>query len=432
MKKGKKKIKARNGLIAALDVGTTKVCCFIARCEPGNDPLTGAKDGSGNKLRVVGVGHHASKGLRCGAVVDMDAVESSIRSSVEAAEKMAGENINRVIINLSCGAPKSRLIAYEVTIDGHEIGNSDLRRILDTSGLVKKLPADHELIHTIPVGYSIDGTRGVRDPRGMFGERLGVNMHVVTAASGAVRNLTNSVARCHLDIEAKVVSPYASALSCLVDDEKQLGAALIDMGGGATGISVFFDGELVHTDIIEIGGIHVTSDIAKGISTPVTHAERMKTLYGNVIPSASDDREVIRAPLIGDEKGADSCQVPRSMLVGIIRPRLEETLEMARSRLDDAGFGKVAGRMVLVGGASQLPGIHELAGRIFNKQVRMGRPFPIDGLAESMCGPAFATCAGLLKFAAGGLVENSSRAYRPVEEPSGRLDRLGQWLRENF
>lgn len=432
MKKGKKKIKARNGLVAALDVGTTKVCCFIARCEAGNGPLMGPRDESENRLRVVGVGHHVSKGLRCGAVVDMDAVENSIRSSVEAAEKMAGENIHQVIINLSCGAPKSRLIAYEVSIAGHEIGNSDLRRILDTSGLVKNLPNDHELVHAIPVGYSIDGTRGVRDPRGMFGERLGVNMHVVTAASGAVRNLTNSVARCHLDIEAKVVSPYASALACLVDDEKQLGAALIDMGGGSTGISVFFDGGLVHTDIIEMGGVHVTSDIARGLSTPVTHAERMKILYGNAVPSSSDDREVIKVPLIGDEEGADACSVPRSMLVGIIRPRLEETLEIVRSRLDDAGFGKVAGRIVLVGGAGQLPGVHDLAVRIFNKQVRMGRPLPIGGLAESMCGPAFATCAGLLKFAAGGLVENTDRSYRPIEEPSGRLDRFGRWLRENF
>ncbi|HEB79474.1 MAG TPA: cell division protein FtsA, partial [Rhodospirillales bacterium] len=403
MKRSKKKIKVRNGLIAALDVGTTKVCCFIARPE-----------GPKGELRVVGVGHHISEGLRCGEVVNMDAAERSIRASVEDAEKMAGENIRQVIVNLSCGGPKSKLIAYGFSIAGHEIGDSDLRRVLDTSGLIKHLPNDHELVHSIPVGYRIDGARGVRDPRGMFGEHLGVNLHVISASVAAVRNLASSVAHCHLDIEGKVVSSYASALSCLVEDEKQLGAALIDMGGGATSTAVYFDSELVHTDVIQVGGVHVTNDIARGLSTPLVHAERMKILYGNAIPSPSDDREVIKVPLIGEEGGAEASQVPRSMLVGIIRPRLEEIFEMARGRLEDAGFAKLVGRVVLTGGASQLPGIRDLAATIFDKQTRIGRPTPTTGLAESMSGPAFATCAGILKYAAGGLAENSSRAYRPV------------------
>ncbi|MFB3134381.1 MAG: cell division protein FtsA [Rhodospirillales bacterium] len=421
MEKGATQSKVRSGLIAALDVGTTKVCCFIARA-----------DGEG-ALRVVGIGHQVSGGLRCGAIVGMDAAEAAIRATVEAAEHMAGENIRRVIVNVSGGTPESRLIAYEVSIAGHEIGDADVRRILDPGSLLRRQPPDHVVIHAIPVGYSIDGNRGVRDPRGMFGQRLGVNMHIVSAGAGAVRTLETSVARCHLDIETKVVSPYASALACLVEDEKHLGVTHIDMGGGTTSIAVFFDGELTYTDSVPLGGCHVTNDIARGLSTPLGSAERMKTLYGSAMPSPSDDREIIKVPLIGEDGGSEPNQVPRSMLVGIIRPRLEEIFEMVRARLETAGFDSIAGRrVVLAGGASQLPGTRELAGMILDKQVRMGRPAPVDGLAEAVTGPAFATCAGLLNYAVNNRAEGSGGTYRPVEEPSGRLDRFGQWIRENF
>ncbi len=413
--------KARNGLIVALDVGTTKSCCFIARL------------GSDREIHIVGAGHKVSQGLRSGAIVDMEGAESSIRATVEAAEKMAGENIHQVIVNLSGGSPASKLIAYEVPISGHEIGDADLQRIIDPSSLIAGLPRGREIIHAIPVGYTIDENRGVRDPRGMCGERLGVNMHIVTANSGAVRNLTNSITRCHLDIEAKVISPYASALACIVDDEAQLGVTHIDMGGGTTSIAVFFDGELVHTDTIPIGGEHVTKDIAKGLSTPVAYAERAKTLYGSAIPSSSDDREIIKVPLIGEIADSDSSQVPRSMMTGIIRPRLEETFEMVRSRIEEAGFDKVSGRrVVLTGGASQLSGAREMAALILDKQVRVGLPKHVEGLAESNSGPAFSTCLGLLKYGLDGSFENHNGTYRPPKEPNGRFGRFGQWFRGNF
>jgi len=330
--------------VAALDIGTTKVCCLIGRitADPGLYRDAGVK--------IIGIGHQVSGGLRSGTVVDLDDAEASIRATVEAAEQMAGENIQGVVVNVSGGQPLSRLIAYEISIAGHEIGDADLRRILDPSVLKNGLARERELIHTIPVGYSIDGNRGVRDPRGMYGERLGVNMHVISALSGPLRNIETSVQRCHLGIEDKVVSAYASGLAALVEDEIQLGVTCIDMGGGTTSIAVFFDGELVHTDSIAVGGVHVTNDIARGLST----------------------------------KEADASQVPRSMLVSIIRPRVEETLEMVRDRLKAAGFDKVAGRcVVLTGGASQLPGVRELAADIIDKQVRMGRPKAIEGLAEA-------------------------------------------------
>jgi cell division protein FtsA len=410
-----------SGLIAALDVGTSKICCLIAQV-----------DGDG-RPRVRGIGHQESRGLRGGGIVDMDAAESAIRATVEAAEQMAGENIREVLVNVSCGHPASKLIAYEVSIAGHEIGDADLRRVLNPAQAMRDLTPDREIIHAIPVGYRIDGSRGVRDPRGMFGDRLGVNMHLIGTDAGALRNLTSCVRRCHLDLAGRVVSPYAAALACLVDDERQLGATIIDMGGGTTSIAVFFDGELIHTDVIPIGGVHVTTDIARGLSTPIAHAERMKTLYGSVLPSPSDDREIIKVPVVGEDDESEVSQVPRSMLVGIIRPRVEETFEMVRTRLEDAGFDKVAGRrLVLTGGASQLPGAVELAGQILDKQARPGRPRPMDGLAEAACSAPFATAVGLVNYCVGGLAERPGRAYRPIEEPKGRIGRLGQWFRENF
>ncbi len=413
--------KHRGGLIAALDIGTTKVCCFIGRQE------------SGGNLKIVGIGHQVSRGLRGGAIIDMDAVESSVRATVEAAEHMAGENIRDVVVNIAGGKPQSRLVSYDISIGGHEIDDADMRRILDPAGLLAEQPSDRELIHAIPVGYSIDGNKGVRDPRGMFGERLGVNMHLISAAAGATRNLATCIARCHLDVESRVVSSYASALSCLVEDEIQLGVTLIDMGGGTTSIAIFFDGELVHTDSVPVGGVHVTNDIARGLSAPLAHAERMKTLYGSVMPSASDDQEIIKVPLIGEEDIGESNQVPRSMLVGIIRPRIEETFEMVRARLEDTGFDRVAGRrVVLTGGASQLAGVRELAAMILDKQIRLARPKPLEGLAEAVSGPAFATCAGLLAHAVNNQAESSLGAFRPIEESNGRFGRFGQWIRENF
>lgn len=421
-KKKKNGAKVRSGLIAALDVGTTKVCCLIAR--PG---------GADKPPRVVGIGHQASRGLRAGVIVDMEGVEASLRAAVEAAEQMAGENIRHVVVNFPGVGVSSRMIAYEVAIGGHAIGDSDVRRVMDPAPALAEKPDDYEMIHALPVGYSIDGNRGVRDPRGMYGQRLGVNLHVVAVPGGPLRNLTTAVARCHLDVEQMVVAPYASALASLVDDEVQLGVTLIDMGGGTTSVAVFFDGELVHTDCVPVGGVHVTNDIARGLSTPLAQAERLKTLYASALPSPSDDREMITVPLIGEDGAGEPHQIPRSMLVGIVRPRIEEILEMVRQRLEAAGFDKVAGRrVVLTGGASQMSGVREFTAQLLDRQVRQGRPKTIDGLAEAVSGPAFSTAAGLLAFALKTPRAAEAAALQAGGPMPGRFGRLGQWLRENF
>ena len=412
--------KPRTGIIAALDIGSAKVTCFIARA------------GTESGIRVIGIGHHAAYGVRGGAIVDMDAAKNSILTAVNAAEEMAGEQIRSIIVNLTAGSPSSRTFGVEVAVAGHEIGETDLRRILG-HGIAQDGTGDRELIHCIPVGYSIDGSRGIRDPRGMFGHKLGVRMHLVTAGSGAYRNLMTCVAGCHLDIEEVVVSPFASGLACLVEDEMDLGVTLVDMGGGTTTIAVFYDGQVVHADVVGIGGGHVTSDIARGLSTPLADAERMKTLYGGAIPSPEDEREVIDVPLVGEDKSAQPNHVPRSLLVGIIRPRLEETFELVRGRLEANGLDRLAGRrLVLTGGASQLRGVRELASLVIDKQVRLGRPLRLSGLAEATSGPAFATCAGLLRYAADRHGDHDG-ARRGMADPiGGRLGRIGHWFRESF
>ncbi len=417
--------RARNGLITALDIGTSKIACFIARIEDGG------------LVRVIGIGHHASDGVRSGMITEVEAAENAILATVHAAEQMAGETINEVIVNLSGGAPSSDILHYDVSIAGHEVGDSDVRKVL-AQGHAACASSDRELIHCVPVGYSIDGARGIRDPRGMYGDRLGINMHMVTATTGAVRTLVTCLARCRLEVADIVIAPYAAGLAALVEDEINLGATIIDMGAGTTSVAVFYDGHLIHADSVPIGGTHVTADIARGLSTPLAHAERMKTLYGNAMASGSDENELIDVPLMGEEDRNQANHVPRSMLVGIIRPRLEETFELLRGRLEMTGYDKVAGRRVVItGGASQLQGVIDLAADVLDKQVRRGRPLKVTGLADSTGGPAFATCSGLLAFAERRPDEAPAlamtRRSRPMtQESDGLFGRFGVWLRENL
>jgi cell division protein FtsA len=409
----------RGSLIAALDIGTTKICCFIARV-------------AADKPRVLGIGHQISRGVRNGTIVDLDAAGASVVNAVHAAEEMSGETIQQVVANLSGGFFASRLVKAEIGITGREITDAEVQRVLDQGYLMRE-PGDRQVIHSVSVGFSIDDSRGIRDPRGMLGQRLGVNMHVVTASSASVRNHSSAIGRSHLEVDALVVSPYAAGLSCLVEDEVALGVTVIDMGGGTTTIGVFFDGNLIHADYVPVGGCHVTNDIARGLSTPVAHAERMKALFGSAISSSTDERETIAVPQVGEEDEGHVNHVPKSLLVGIIAPRIEETFELVRNRLEASGFDKVAGRrVVLTGGACQLHGVREFAGLILDKQIRIGRPQRVTGLAESTSGPAFSTTVGLLHFALSERAEVAPSGRSPLRAPNWLFGRLGHWLRENF
>ncbi|HUE18307.1 MAG TPA: cell division protein FtsA [Stellaceae bacterium] len=409
----------RGGIIGALDIGTTKMCCFIARVE---DKVP----------HIIGIGHQISRGIKNGVVNDIEAARQAIMTTVHAAEQMAGHQLTEAVVNLSGGFAASRLVKTEIGLNGREVNDGNMRRVLDAGFRVKE-PAERTVIHSVPVGFAIDGGRSIRDPRGMYGHKLAVNMHIVTAESAAVRNLANCLGRCRLEIAALVASPYASGLACLVEDESELGVTVIDMGGGTTSIAVFFDNNLVFTDSVPVGGSHVTHDIARGLTTPIAQAERMKALYGSAIASSSDERETITVPLVGEEDEGHANHVPKSLLVGIIAPRLEETFELVRDRLDASGFDKIAGRrVVLTGGASQLPGTRELAGFILDKQIRIGRPLRIEGAAEATGGPAFATSAGLIHFALAERAEPAKRVRARPDESAGLMNRLGSWVRENL
>lgn len=425
---------SRNGVIGALDVGSTKVACFIVK------PIAGRQEGVPS-LKVLGVGHQPSRGVRGGAVVDINAAEDSIRAAVEQAERMAGVTLKDAVLGISCGQPQSRTINVEVSIAGHEVGEEDLRRA-HLSGRELVPAGEREVVHCMPGGYSIDGSRGIRNPLGMVGEHLGVSMYAVTASVGPIRNLETCVQRCHLDISGKVASAYAAGLATLVADEMDLGATVVDMGGGTTSISVFFDGSLVFADVLPVGGNHVTSDIARGLSTSLSHAERMKTLYGSALAGPNEGREMISVPQLGEDDPEAESQLPRSVLTGIIQPRIEETFELVRDRLIDCGLSSISGRrVVLTGGAAQLNGVREIASRILSKQVRLGRPLTLSGLAEATGGPAFATCAGLATWAAQrphdvkNLREEADipqLAYGTHGSASQGFAGLKRWFKENF
>ena len=404
-------------LIAALDVGTTKVVCFIARVDERGNP------------QIIGIGHQLSRGLRAGRVVDMDAAAAAIGHAVNTAEKAAGERIRNVVISLTGAQPASQVLGIEVAIAGHEVREADLRQAMRVHRFAS-LPSESDVVHAIPVGFAIDGSAGIRDPLGMVGDKLGIDLHLVTAHSGHMRNLAGCVGRCHLEVETFVVGPYASGLACLVPDELDLGCIVIDMGGGTTSISVFSEGEMVFADCIPVGGAHVTSDIAHGLTTPLTHAERMKTLFGCAIPNAADEREIIDVPQVGEEEPSQANHVPKSLLTGIIQPRMEEIFELVRGRIEAAGFGRAPGRrVVLTGGASQMQGVRELAQLILDKQVRMGRPQGVAGLAEATEGPGFSTAVGLLAFATRRHGEQAWTQIQADEPAATLLNRLGDWFR---
>jgi cell division protein FtsA len=406
----------RAGPFGVLDVGSTKIACLIGRTD------------SDGVLRALGSGLTRARGVRGGGITDLDEAERAIRAAVAMAEEMADYRLRTVTVNLSCGMPESRLFNVQWPVNGRQVTDADVRRVI-TEGRARAVTEGRETIHSLPVTFAVDETVGVSDPRGHHCDVLSARLHVVDALSMALRNLGAAVGRCDLEISEVVSAPFAAGLSCLVDDERDLGATIIDMGGGTTSIAVFSEGQLLHTAQVPVGGQHVTRDIAGVLSTPIDHAERLKTLYGNVHACQEDEREILAVQLIGEEDH-HFAKVPRSMVIGIIRPRLEETFEMVRDRLDSAGLGRAAGgRVVLTGGASQLVGVRDMANRILERPVRLGRPAGIRSLAEAASGPAFATATGLLAWAAG-----EGRALHNIdlasERPGGVLRRIVHFLRE--
>ncbi len=424
-----KKLQPKGSLIAALDIGSSKIACFIAK----------VKDDNGN-IDLIGIGHQASQGIRSGTVIDLDAAESSIRQAVHAAEHMAAEvtrgyPLREVIINVPAVHTQSHLMRVDVQVLGEAVTDNDIRRALakaQDQAVRQNETNPIELIHSIPTAFRIDGHEGIKEPRGLYGQMLEVDVHLVTGNMGGLRNIASCIESSHLDITALCSSPYAAGLAALVDDEMDLGCTVIDMGGGTTSIAVFQGRELIYADAIPVGGQHVTSDIAKGLTTSIAAAERLKTLYGGAIATMTDDKDLIDVPQLGEDEHTLPNHVPRSYLVSIIQPRIEETFEMVRSRLNDVGLAQVAGRrVVLTGGASQISGLRELGQMVLDKQVRLGRPMRLQGLPDAVAGPAFATTAGLMHYVTERTEEMPAEIMSNVDAGS-LFQRAKMWLKENW
>ncbi len=422
----------KSALLCVLDVGTSKIACLIAKLAPAE--VSESLPGRTHRCRILGIGHQRSRGIKGGAVVDMDEAESAIRMAVDAAERMAGVEVASVIVNVTGGRLSSQHYSAKVAVGGKAIADYDIHRVLEAS-CATMARQGRAVLHSLPTGFALDRTRGIRDPKGMIGDELGADMHVVGCDAAAARNLILAIERCHLSIEAMVATPYAAGLSVLVDDEAELDVALIDMGGGTTSVGVFAGGHLAHVDAVAVGGNHVTTDIARGLTTRLSDAERLKTLHGTCIASASDERESIAVPQVGDDHDQPN-HLPKSHLVRIIRPRVEEILELVRDRLAAAGFAAHAGRrLVLTGGASQLTGMPEAARRILSPQVRIGRPLGVQGLPESAKSPAFATSVGLLIYPQVANIEHFEPRRESAMQATGTdgyASRVGRWLKDSF
>jgi len=422
----------RNALVAALDIGSSKVACLIARLRP--HPPQQSFTRRSHAIEVIGFGHAAARGTKAGGVVNLDEAEESIRQTVDAAERTAKVEIESVVLAVASGRLASELFAAEIDMAGSAVSEGDIARVL-AAGSRHSLRQGRAVLHSLPVGYSIDGGNGIRDPRGMLGSRFGVDMHVATTDITAARNLMLAVERCHLAVEAMVASPYVAGLSVLADDEADLGAAVVDMGAGTTTMAVFHGGKFVHAEGFALGGLHVTMDIARGLNAALADAERIKTLYGSVLLGGSDERDMITVPPINAEEREQAQFVSRATLVEIIKPRVEEILEMVRDRLASSSFAaEPRGRVILTGGASQLTGLPELAARILGRPMRIGRPLGIAGLPDAAKGAAFAAAAGLLVYPQAAHLEHlEARGARYLMTGTGGyFARVGQWLRESF
>jgi cell division protein FtsA len=422
----------RAKVVAGLDIGTSKIVCMIARLEPQapSDALRRRSHG----VRVLGFAHTAASGMKAGSVVDLIEAEEMVRQAIDIAESMAEVQLESVVVSLSGGRPDSERFIANIDLTTGAVTDNEISRVLAAASR-HSVRDGRAVLHSLPIGYAVDAATGIREPRGMLGHRFGVDMHMVTADVATVRNLMLTVERSHLDVEAMVASPYVAGLAVLADDEADLGAATIDFGAGTTTFAVFSGGRFVHADGFALGGQHITLDLARGLNTRIADAERIKAIYGSVLTGGSDERDMITVPPVGNDEREPPQFVSRANLVRIIKPRVEEILEMVRDRLAASPFAaEPRARVVLTGGASQLSGMADLAARILKRPVRIGRPLGLAGLPEAAKGPAFAVAAGLLVYPQAAHLEHFEprRTRQLMTGTGGYMARVGRWLRESF
>ena len=430
-----RKAAMQRGVIAILDVGTSKIACLVLRFD--GSAAFRESDGIGSmagqsSFRVIGAATTRSRGVRFGEVDAMQETERAIRTAVQAAQKMANVRVDHVIACLSGARPRSYGLDGAVEVEGGTVSEQDIGRVMAACDL-PDYGTDREVLHAQPVNFALDHRSGMADPRGQIGNKLTCDMHLLTVDATAIQNLFFCIKRCDLELAGLASSAYVSGISSLVEDEQELGAACIDLGGGSTGVSVFMKKHMIFADAVRMGGDHVTGDISMGLQIPTATAERIKTFYGGVVATGMDDREMIE---IGGDTGdweRDRRTISRAELIGIMRPRIEEILEDVRVRLDAAGFEYLPSQqIVLTGGGSQIPGLDGLASKILGQQVRLGRPLRVQGLPQAATGPAFSGAVGLTLFAAHPQDEWWDFEIPAEKYPARSLRRAVKWFKDNW
>jgi cell division protein FtsA len=406
-----------SNVLAALDIGTSKVCALVAEPLPDRSGAT-----------VIGYGVVPCTGLRKGVVVNIEATVEAIRAAVAEAEKTSGSRIGAAVVGEAGGHVRGLNSHGTVAVRGGEVSGRDVERVIDAARAVA-IPLDRQVLHILPQQFAVDNQEGVRDPVGMAGVRLEARIHIVTAAQSYGQNLTKCCERANITPLEIVFEPLASADAALFPEERELGVALLDIGGGTTDIVVFHGGAAMHTAVLPLGGSHLTSDVAAGLRTPLNEAERLKVNYGVATNAIVGRDQTVQVPGVG---GREPRVIARRILGEILEPRMEEIFTMAQREVMRSGVAdSLASGIVLVGGSSLLEGAQELAERIFGLPVRRGLPINLKGMPEELMKPAFTTAAGLLLHAAGARGAISNGTVR-----GGRLDRLrslvSDWMRDFF
>ena len=403
-------------LLVGLDIGTSKVVTIVAEMH------------SDGEYEVVGIGQHESRGLKKGVVVDIEKTVASIQAALEEAELMASYKIRTVVTGIAGSHIRSFNSIGMVAIKDKEVTEADVLRVTETAKAVN-IPTDQQILHVLPQEYIIDGQEDIREPVGMSGVRLDVKVHIVTGAVSAVQNIIKCVRRCGLEVQDLILQPLASSSSVLTADEKELGVALVDIGGGTTDIAVFVGGAIRHSAVLAVAGDQITNDIAMALRTPTADAEDIKLRHGLAKQVLANPNDKIEVPGIGD-RGPRS--LSKQALAAVIEPRVEELFSMVQQTIRESGYEEaLSSGIVITGGSSLLPGMSELAEDIFLKPVRVGAPAYDGPLADVVRTPRLATAMGLLEEA-----RQIRLRGRKVAEQSGSfkdtMRRMKEWFLGNF
>ena len=412
----KRLFRKKKPYITVLDIGTSKICGFMAHVQ------------SNGKVSIIGTGFMPAKGIKSGTIVDLDKATECIGAVLMQIEKQADKEIETVTVNVSSGQLKSRHLVKTVPIaDGHPITASDVRHLVD--GMIAQgVPAEEEVLHAFPLSYTIDKEQGVAEPWGLYANQLKAHVHVVTIPETQLRNLVMVLDRCHVEIDKKVATPYAMGLACLLDEEKKVGATVVDMGAGTTSFASFMDGGLVHLGLVPFGGNHLTRDIAQVLSTSLTSAERLKILNGAAFLSPKDELERIIVPIIGEEEETNIHR-PRSDLIKIIVPRLEDIFEKILVLLSEKEVFQVAARrIVLSGGTASLQGIKEKTESFLQGNVRLAKLPQIKNLPNQFDSYTFMVCIGLLEYVLSSFDYKVAEKFEKPIQKTTRLGKVLKWL----